>query len=120
MTSPDWHPEHPYNTLPLLPPKGETRLLDRLGPPILYPGRYIIAHKVDCYRLLLDVARNAAREPWIRFIRQAVEETAQWTPAKIAAIRNPLTRFAQTRLMDCPPEAAPLCASRGHCPISSQ
>lgn len=59
-----------------------------LGLPILYLSRYIIAHKADYYRLLLDVTRNAAWEPWILFILQAVEETAQWTTAKIAAIRG--------------------------------
>lgn len=60
---------------------------DLLGLPILYLSRHIIAHKVDYYRLLLDVTRNNAWEPWILFMLQAVEETACWTTAKIAAIR---------------------------------
>lgn len=59
-----------------------------LGLPILYLSRHIIAHKADYYRLLLEVTRSAAWEPWILFMLQAVEETAQWTTAKIAAIRN--------------------------------
>ena len=59
-----------------------------LGLPILYLSRHIIAHKADYYRLLLEVTRNGAGEPWILFMLQAVEETAQWTTAKIAAIRN--------------------------------
>lgn len=59
-----------------------------LGLPILYLSRHIIAHKADYYRLLLDVTRNGAWEPWILFMLQAVEETAQWTTAKIGAIRR--------------------------------
>ncbi len=59
-----------------------------LGLPILYLSRHIIAHKADYYRLLLDVTRLGAWEPWILFMLQAVEETAQWTTAKIGAIRS--------------------------------
>lgn len=58
-----------------------------LNLPILYLSRYIIAHKVDYYRLLLDVTSSQAWEPWILYMLKAVEETAQWTTAKIAAIR---------------------------------
>lgn len=58
-----------------------------LGLPILYLSRHIIAHKADYYRLLLDVTRHDAWEPWIMFMLQAVEETARWTTTKIAAIR---------------------------------
>jgi Fic family protein len=61
---------------------------DLLGLPILYLSRFIIAHKTEYYRLLLDVTRKDAWEPWILFMLQAVEETAQWTTAKIAAIRT--------------------------------
>lgn len=55
--------------------------------PILYLSRHIIAHKTDYYRLLLDVTREQAWEPWLIFMLQAVEETARWTTQKIAAIR---------------------------------
>jgi Fic family protein len=55
--------------------------------PILYLSRYIIADKPDYYRLLLDVTRESAWEPWILFVMKGVEETARWTTAKIAAIR---------------------------------
>lgn len=55
--------------------------------PILYLSRHIIANKADYYRLLLDVTRQGAWEPWLLFMLQAVEETAGWTTAKIAAIR---------------------------------
>ena len=55
--------------------------------PILYLSRYIIANKADYYRLLLDVTREQAWEPWIAYILKGVEETATWTTEKIAAIR---------------------------------
>ncbi len=56
--------------------------------PILYLSRYIITHKADYYRLLLDVTREQAWEPWLLYMLSAVEETARWTSAKIAAIRR--------------------------------
>ena len=56
--------------------------------PILYLSRHIMAHKADYYRLLLDTTRTGAWEPWLIFMLQAVEQTAQWTTAKIAAIRS--------------------------------
>jgi Fic family protein len=55
--------------------------------PILYLSRYIILHKDDYYRLLLDVTRSQAWEPWILYVLRAVEDTATWTTAKIEAIR---------------------------------
>jgi len=60
-------------------------LLDR---PILYLSRFIIAHKSDYYRLLLEVTRDGAWEPWILYMLRGIEETARWTVAKIAAIRQ--------------------------------
>lgn len=59
-----------------------------LNLPILYLSHYIIAHRADYYRLLLDVTRNQAWEPWITFMLTAVKETAEWTTAKINAIRS--------------------------------
>lgn len=56
--------------------------------PVLYLSRYIIQHKEDYYRRLLDVTREQAWEPWILYILRAVEETAGWTTAKIEAIRR--------------------------------
>jgi Fic family protein len=59
--------------------------------PILYLSRYIIAHKPDYYRLLLDIThRNdqSGWEHWLLFMLRGVEETATWTTAKIAAIRR--------------------------------
>ncbi len=59
--------------------------------PILYLSRYIIGHKSDYYRLLLDITRKndqAGWEQWLLFMLRGVEETATWTAAKISAIRD--------------------------------
>ncbi len=61
---------------------------DLLTLPILYLSRYIIAHKADYYRLLLDVTRKDAWEEWLIYILKGVEETATWTTAKIGAVRK--------------------------------
>lgn len=58
-----------------------------LALPILYLSRFIIANRVDYYRLLLEVTREGAWEPWVLFMLKAVEETARWTTDKILAIR---------------------------------
>lgn len=56
-------------------------------PAILYLSRFNIANKADYYRLLLEVTREGAWEPWVLFMLKAVEETARWTTDKILAIR---------------------------------
>lgn len=56
--------------------------------PILYLSRYIIARRSEYYNLLLAVTRDKAWEPWLLYMIEAIEETAQWTTAKIAAIRK--------------------------------
>jgi Fic family protein len=56
--------------------------------PILYLSRYIIRNKADYYRLLLDVTREQAWTPWLLYLLRGVEDTARWTTAKIAAIRE--------------------------------
>ena len=69
--------------------------------PILYLSRYILAHKSDYYRLLLDVTREQQWEPWILYMLHAVEDTARWTTAKIGAIRKlaaHTTRYVRERL----------------------
>jgi len=69
--------------------------------PILYLSRHIIGHKADYYRLLLDVTRSQNWEPWLLFMLQAVEQTALWTTAKIAAIRalvDETTAYVRERL----------------------
>ncbi len=58
-----------------------------LRAPILYLSRYIIQHKQEYYRMLLEVTSHSAWEPWILFILRGVEETALWTLTKIEAMR---------------------------------
>lgn len=58
-----------------------------LGQPVLYLSRYIVAHKADYYRLLLEVTRDGAWEPWLLYVLRGVEETARWTVDKIGAVR---------------------------------
>ena len=59
-----------------------------LSLPILYLSRYLIAHKSDYYRLLLDVTRSGAWEAWLLYILRGIEQTARWTVEKIDAIRR--------------------------------
>jgi len=61
---------------------------DLLTLPILYLSRYIIQNKPDYYRLLLAVTKSQAWEDWIIYLLKGVEQTATWTIAKIAAIRE--------------------------------
>ncbi len=56
--------------------------------PVLYLSRYIIRHRSDYYRLLLDVTRHGHWAEWIHYMLAAVAETAAWTTAKIQAIRG--------------------------------
>ena len=56
--------------------------------PVLYLSRYIIDHKADYYRLLGEVTSAAAWEEWVLYMLRAVEHTAHWTTAKIAALRQ--------------------------------
>lgn len=60
---------------------------DLLTLPILYLSRYIIRNEVEYYRLLFEVTRSQAWEPWIVYLLQGIEDTARWTTAKISAIR---------------------------------
>ena len=71
-----------------------------LSRPILYLSRHIVAHRAEYYRLLLDVTRAGAWEPWVLYILQGVEETAAWTTAKIEAVlrlRVETARFVRDR-----------------------
>jgi Fic family protein len=66
-----------------------------LSIPVLYLSQYIIRHKADYYRLLLEVTTKAAWEAWILYVLEAVGTTAVWTTAKIRAIRHLLERVAE-------------------------
>lgn len=59
-----------------------------LNLPILYLSRYIIAHKNDYYRLLLNVTSTQDWQEWVIYILKGIEETAKWTVEKIEAIKS--------------------------------
>jgi Fic family protein len=59
-----------------------------IAEPILYISRFINGHKNDYYRLLSEVTRDGAWEPWILYMLEAVRQTADSTAAKVAAIRT--------------------------------
>ena len=71
--------------------------------PILYLSRYIVAHKADYYRLLRLVTAQDAWEDWVVFILRGIEETSQWTTARIASIRS-LQHATLTRVRDAAPK----------------
>ncbi|MBX3436331.1 MAG: Fic family protein [Planctomycetaceae bacterium] len=56
--------------------------------PILYLSRYIIENRSDYYRLLLEVTCHGRWEAWLLYLIQGVQETADWTRAKIEAVRR--------------------------------
>lgn len=56
--------------------------------PILYLSRYIIANKSQYYSNLLAVTSEQAWEPWLLYMLEGVESTAQWTTQKIISIRD--------------------------------
>ena len=62
--------------------------------PVLYLSRHIIQNKARYYQHLLDVTTQQAWEKWIIFILEAVRTTAEWTSAKIHAIRELLDETA--------------------------
>lgn len=59
-----------------------------LSTPILYLSHYIVQHKNEYYRLLLDVTKHQVWEPWILYILKAVKETADSSNLKINKIQK--------------------------------
>jgi Fic family protein len=62
--------------------------------PVLYLSRAILRQRADYYRLLNAVRTDGAWEPWSLFMIAAVGETARWTTAKIAALRQVIDKTA--------------------------
>ena len=56
--------------------------------PVLYLSRYIIQNRDAYYAGLFEVTRSGNWEGWITYVLRGIEETARWTLAKIAAIRD--------------------------------
>ena len=74
---------------------------DLISLPILYLSRYIVQHKHDYYRLLLEVTTGQQWQAWLIFVLNAVQTTATWTTAKIAKVRALMehtTQYARNKL----------------------
>ena len=70
----------------------EQGLLDQ---PVLYLSRYIIRNKAAYYDGLLAVTTRGEWEPWILYMLRATQETAEWTLAKIEAVRALIEHTAE-------------------------
>jgi len=57
-----------------------------LSHPVLYLSKFIINHKDDYYHLLSGVTQRQAWKPWLLYMLNAVESTAQHTNQKIDEI----------------------------------
>lgn len=62
--------------------------------PVLYLSRYINRNKGDYFRLLLEVSRDAAWEPWVLYMLEGVRSTATWTTEKIKAVHKLMAHTA--------------------------
>jgi Fic family protein len=63
----------------------QDKLLDL---PVLYLSRHILRTKANYYRLLARVTTHQEWEPWILYMLEAIEVTANWTNQRIRAIRQ--------------------------------
>ena len=80
----------------------EQKLLDL---PVLYLSRHIVQNKTDYYRLLLQVTSHdtpEAWDAWVRYMLEAVTQTAQWTTRKIHAIKQLIDVTAERVRRDAP------------------
>lgn len=75
---------------------------DLLDLPVLYLSGYIIRHKNEYYRLLLEVSTSQAWEPWILFLLRGIEETARWTAERVRSIRRLLDEAIERVRRDLP------------------
>jgi Fic family protein len=57
-----------------------------LSHPVLYLSKYIINHKEDYYYFLSGVTQRQAWKPWMLYMLDAVDTTAQYTNDKIDEI----------------------------------
>ena len=65
-----------------------------LDVPVLYLSRHIVRNKALYYRYLIEVTTQRSWETWILFVLEAVRTMAEWTTAKIHAIRELLDETA--------------------------
>lgn len=70
--------------------------------PVLYLSHYLIQHKNDYYRLLLDVSAQQAWEPWVVYMLKGIEETATSTRKMVEEIRARLDDTLEKVRTDLP------------------
>jgi len=70
-------------------------LKDLLRIPVLYLSNQILRTKNTYYTLLQDVREKNSWEPWVLYMLDCVEVTAQKTIAKVIAIRELLQKYKQ-------------------------
>ena len=70
--------------------------------PVLYLSRHITRNKADYYRLLQAVRDEAAWEPWVLYMLQAVAETARTTLALVEGIRGQMAEMKQRMRAELP------------------
>jgi Fic family protein len=62
--------------------------------PVLYLSGYIIRHKAEYYKLLLEVTKDGRWEEWICYMQAAVEQMALWTVHLIGEMRRLMREVA--------------------------
>ena len=125
---------HPFNALPLLPPKAKLETTPALKACIaaraalaelkalgsLIPNQSILINSIP---LLLDVTTRGAWGPWIAFMIDAVADTATWTSGKVRAIRALLDETAARIRAEAPKvysrELAELIFAQPYCRIAN-
>ena len=70
--------------------------------PVLYLSKAIIERKSEYYRLIREVTEKGLWEPWILFMLDAVEETAEFTRKRIIAIRDLMKETMQKAREELP------------------
>jgi Fic family protein len=75
---------------------------DLLDIPVLYLSRHIIRTKDDYYRLLQAVRDDAAWEQWVRYVLEAVAETAITTLRLVEGIRAQMSAMKQRMRTEYP------------------
>jgi Fic family protein len=73
-----------------------------LNLPVLYLSKFIIEHKNDYYRLIGQVTEAGSWEPWILYMLEAIENTADFTRERILAIRGLMSETMERAIQDLP------------------
>lgn len=68
---------------------------DLLNLPVLYISRYIIENRAEYYRLLQETRNTGNWEPWVLYMLDAIEETANETVRTVKAIKELMQKYKQ-------------------------